>query len=122
MITRMGSVIGGIGPAEAILDVKFVALPESQHLGVEGIEFLFGDRLIDLPPVHSAFGDVVAHHELVFRRAAGEWLGANHQRSSGGEQAFMAADGVLDELRRAQIPVGDGDIANAVLVEAITAG
>jgi hypothetical protein len=33
----------------------------------------------------------------------------------------MASDGVLNKLSRAQIPMGYGDIANAVLIETITA-
>ena len=42
----------------------------------------------------------VADDELVFGRTAGELAGADDERAVGGENAFAAVDGMLQQLRR----------------------
>src|SRR5262245_59694078 len=98
-----------------------MALPKRQNFRVERIEPLLRNRLVDLPPVHGSLGHVVTNDKLVFGRPAGERLGPDHKRSAGRQKTFVAADSVLDKLRSAEVPMGYGDIANAVLVETITA-
>jgi hypothetical protein len=48
--------------------------------------------------------------------------GADDERSAAGEIPFAALDGVLQQLRRTQIPVGDIQVAEPQLLQAMAAG
>ena len=117
-----GQSIARVGAREAILDEQVLALPVCQHLRVQAIEAGLRHGLIHGPPLHGGFGSLIAYDELVLGRAAGELARPHHIGAAPGEQAFMPSDGVLQQLRRAQIPVGDIDVANAVLAQTVTAG
>src|ERR1022692_1713957 len=117
-----GQGVARVGAREAILDEQVVALPVSQHFRIQAIEAGWRHGLIHGPPLHGGVGSLVAYDELVLGRAAGKLSGAHHVGATRGEQAFVAPDRVLQQLRRAEIPVSDIDVANPVFGQAVTAG
>ena len=60
---------------------------------------------LTVAPVHVLLARRLAHDELVVRRAAGVLPGLADQRSLGGELALAAAQRLLVERGRAQVPV-----------------
>ena len=74
------------------------------------------------PQLHVGVGDLVAHHELVLGRTPGELAGADHERTAAGEGPFPALDRMLQQLRGAQVPVRDVEIAESLLFETVAAG
>ena len=116
-----GHAVFRVGADEAILHVDVVALPEGHHLGVQAVEMGFGERLIDVAPLHVGVGGFVAHDEFVLGRTPGELAGADYERAAAGEIAFAALDGVLQQLRRTEVPVRNIEVAEALLLETVTA-
>src|SRR5437870_2203449 len=98
-----------------------MTLPERDQLRVQILEAIGGERLVHRSPVHAFFRYLVANYKLVLGRAAGKLTGADYQRAACSQQSFVPRDRMLHQLRRPQIPIGDADIANAVLLEAVAA-
>jgi hypothetical protein len=72
---------------------------------MEGLELRFIDGTVDRAPVHVAVARRLAHHELVVRRAPRVLTGPAHQRAVRGQRGLTAAQRLLVENRRAQVPV-----------------
>ena len=75
-----------------------------------------------LPLFHQidVLGQPILDGELVLRAAAGVLAGANHQRAVLGKQAFAAANGMLDQRRRREIPENLGAGGDALRVKTAT--
>src|SRR6202043_1672145 len=84
----------------------------------EALEHRRRDALIDGIPVDLILGGGIGDDELVARRAASVHAGERHERAAGGDLAFRPSDGVLVELRHAQVPMLRGEPTEALLVEA----
>src|ERR1035438_374814 len=98
-----------------------MTLPEGHHFGVEPVEMLLRERLVDVPPLHVGVGGLVAHHEFVLGRTPRELPRADYERAAAGESPFPALDGVLQQLRRAQIQIGRAHVAEPLLLQAMMA-
>ena len=75
-------------------------------------------RVVVVPP-DDRIGVGVADDELVLRAAAGVDAGVGDQRSVGGDMRLVAAQGVLVELRRAEVPANARQIAEAEAIRAV---
>ncbi len=105
----------GLRAAVQVLDVERLLVREGgEEIRLQRREMVRGHRLVVVPP-DRAVGFGVADDELVVGRAAGMLAGPDHQRPVLCEQALAARDGVLDQGRRAEIPVQGGGRVDALV-------
>ena len=117
-----GHAVFRVGADEAILHIDVVTLPEGHHFGIQAVEVGFGERLVDVAPLHVGVGGLVAYDEFVLGRTPRELAGADDKRAAAGEISFPALDGMFQQLRRTEVPVRDIEVAEPLLLEAVTAG
>ena len=106
--------IGGVGAGKAVLHENILSLPIGQHTFVKGVELLPVHRLIHRAPVNRGFGARLADDVFVLGRTPCELPGSDHKRPTARQHAFVALDGVLDQLCRAEIPICGLNIAEAM--------
>src|SRR5260370_28856622 len=82
----------------------------------------FGEGLVDVARLHVGVGGFVASYEFVLGRTPGELPGADDKRAAAGKISFPTLDGMLQQLRRTKVPVGDVEVAEPLFLEAVTAG
>ena len=109
--------IGRIGAGLAVLHIDIAALQECKRFRIQPGEVLARHGLIHGAPIHRGFGQRVADDELVLRRPAGELAGLHRQRASTRKLAFLVADRVFDQFRRAKIPIRGAEIPDSVLAK-----
>ena len=88
-----------------------------EKVGEERVEVLDGHRIVVVPP-DLGLGVRVAHDELVLGAASGMRARVGDEGPMRGDTRFIALQRVLVELRRAEIPVDPGKIAEAETVRA----
>ena len=71
----------------------------------EAVVALLGDGLVEAAPPDLVVAAGLVDDELVLGRAAGVLAGPHHERAVGGEQAFLALDGLLVQGRDGQVRV-----------------
>ena len=108
---------GRVGAAAKVLGEQRLALGVGEKISEQRVEMLRRHRIVVVPP-DDWIGVGVADHELVFRTAAGVNAGVGDERSVGGNVRFVALQGMLIELRRAEIPIDAGQIPEAEAVRA----
>ena len=113
MTTRIGSRYLRVGAGPGVEDVEILVLQVRHHVAVQRVELGFVDRLVHVAPVDVLFARRLAHDELVVRRAAGVLPGRADERPLGGQNAFAAAQRLLVQGRRAQVPVDASRSKNA---------
>ena len=106
-----------IGAAVEILSEQRLAFGVGDEVGEESVEMLDRHRIVVVPP-DNTLGVRVAHHELVLRAASGMRARVGDEGPMRGDTRFIALQRVLVELRRAEIPVDLGKIAEAEPVRA----
>ena len=106
-----------IGAAVEILREQRLALGVGEEVGEERVEMLDRHRIVIFPPDRS-LGVRVAHDELILRAASGMHARIGDEGPMRGDPRFVALQRVLVELRRAEIPVDRGQIAEAETVRA----
>ena len=111
--------VGGVGARETILHVNIAPLQVSQEASIQCVEAGGFERTIDRPPPDPILGRGFLHDELVIGRTARVLTRSHDQCAAGGQQPLAPPDGVLDQSRRAQIPIGLVDVQNSVLVQAV---
>ena len=74
-------------------------------------------RIVVVPP-DNRFGRGVAHHEFVLGAASGMRARVSDKGAMRGDTRFVASQRVLVKLRRAEVPVNRGKIAEAEPVRA----
>src|SRR5207302_6433866 len=94
-----------IGSDEGVEDEDLLVLEEAAHLGVDLVEFLLWERLVDLAPPDAVGGGGVLDDELVAGGAAGVLAGGDHQCAPRGDLALAAPDRFLEEDRHGKVPV-----------------
>jgi hypothetical protein len=82
------------------------------EIGEERVEMLDGHRAVAVPP-HQRLGRAVAHHELVLCAASGMRSGVGDEGAVRRDPRFAPLQRLLVELRRAEIPVDRGEVAEA---------
>src|SRR5260370_11820290 len=80
-----------------------------------------GERLVDVAPLHVGVGGFVAYYEFVLGRTPRELPGPDDKRAAAGKISFPALDGMLQQLRRTEVPVRDIEVAEALLLEPVMA-
>src|SRR5262249_39518352 len=96
--------VGRIGAGIAIQDVKVFAGQGREQIAAQRFEVRALHRPVHLAPVDLALAGRVADDELVIRRAAGVRARAARQRTFGGDDAFVAPDGLFIQRGRREIP------------------
>ena len=110
--------VGRVGAAIAILNECFLALEVIHHAGVDDIELVGADRLIDRTPPDVVLDRVVLDHEFILGRAAGIFAGLGDKRAIDRQLAFAAAQAGFVELRGTLIPVERTHAREAMIVYA----
>ncbi len=100
-----------------ILGEQGLAFGVSDEVGEKGVEMLDRHRVVVVPP-DKPFGGRVADHELVLGAASGMHARVGDKRAMRGDLRFVALQRMLIELRRSEIPVDRGKIAEAKPVRA----
>ena len=108
--------MGGVDPCKAVLHVDVASLQIGEEPPVESVEAGRIEGAIDRSPPDPILGGGLLHHELVIGRPARILTSSHDQGSAGCQQTFAPPDGVLDEGRRAQVPIGLIDVKNSVLL------
>ena len=110
----------GLRAAEKVLDEQGVLLAErGEEIGLQCRELIRVDRLVIVPP-DRVLGLGIADDELVLGGAAGVLAGLDDERPILGKRAFATRHGLLDELRRAEIPVQSRGRADALKIQTKT--
>ena len=76
---------------------------------------------VNVAPIDTVAGDVVLDDEAVSRRTARVLPGADHQRTVGGQVPLVAAERLLDQAWRAEVPEDRVEVMNAVVGKICTA-
>ena len=101
-----------VGAAVEVLGEQRLALGVADEVGEQSVEMLDRHRVVVFPPDDRA-GLRVAHNELVLGAASGVHAGVGDKRSMRGDVGFVALQRLLVELRRAEVPMNRGKIAEA---------
>ena len=109
----------GVGTGVGFAHIQLLVGQVGHHFLVQLVKLVGVEGDVDITPPHAVFGVLVAHHEPVFGRAAGELAGVGHQGSVVGEVAFLVAQGVLNELSRRQIEVYRSGVGKAQRLQTI---
>ena len=109
--------VGGVGPRVDILDEDLAPLEERQHPLADDVEMRLVDPVVDRPPPDVARRSGFVDDELVLRRPAGVHSGFGHEPAAEREPALSAPQPVLVERRDAGVPMGRGEIAQAVILK-----
>ena len=109
----------GVGACEAVEDEDFLVLQISDDLGIDGVEALLGDGLVDGTP-----GDLVVHaggidDELILGGAAGVLAGLDDQSAGVGEGALAAAKRMLGQGCGCQIAIDSAGVDDAQFFDAV---
>src|ERR1700679_3678912 len=88
-----------------------------EKVSEEHVEMLDRHRIVVLPP-DRGLGVRIAHDELILRAASGMRASVGDEGPMRGDACFVPLQCVLVELRRAEIPVDRGQIAEAKAVRA----
>ncbi len=97
----------GVCAAGKILDVKLHAGGMVEHVLMEALEFHRVHRLVVVPP-DGVFGQRIADDELVLGGTAGVLACLDDEGAAIGNPGLAAANGVLVQFRRLEIPVDRG--------------
>ena len=101
-----------IGASVKILSEQRLAFGVSDDVGEEDVKMLDRHRIVVVPP-DKRLGIRVAHHKLVLGTASGMRPGVGDKGAMRGDLRFVALQCVLVELRRAEVPVDRGKLAEA---------
>ena len=110
--TRVRRRNAGSAAGVEVLGEQRLALGVGDEIGEQGVEMLAPHRIVVVPP-DDALGLGVADDELVLRAASGMHAGVGDQRPMRGDKRFVALQRLLIKLRRAEVPVDRGKIAEA---------
>ena len=90
---------------KAVEHKHVAALQIRDHLGLDGVELFTLDRHIDLAPRDQIVYALAVHDELVLRASSGVFAGLDEQRAVVHDDAFLAFQRMLIQLRNRQIAV-----------------
>ena len=114
-----GEPVRGIRARPEILDEEIAAAIQILlHIREQRVEVLRRDRPIDLPPPHILRDVRIVHDELVVRRAARVRRRDRDEGSHVREHPLVATHGLLDQLRRDEVPVHASAGTQSLLREA----
>ena len=108
-----------VGADMAVLNEHFLALEIGRHAPVDVTEHVRRDRAVDGAPPDVRIGRGLLHDVLVVGRAAGVDAGHGDQGPAVGDLRFAAPHRLLVEGGPSIIPMGRGDVADAVLLETV---
>ena len=110
-----------IGAGMAVLDEHLLALEIGDHAPVDVVEDLRRDRAVDRAPPDVRRGRRLLHDVLVVGRAPGMGAGHGDQRPAFGDLRLAAPHRLLVESGPAVVPMGSGDVADAVPLQSVPA-
>ncbi len=113
--------VARVGAAPHVAHEQVLSLQVLQHLLAEEVVIGGVEGEVDLPPVHVALGPGLADDETVLRRAAGMRRGDGVEGTAVHQDSLAAADGVLHQLHRVQVPEHGAGIADPVPVQPVAA-
>ena len=99
-----------VGARVTILDEEVLPLKVGAEALLNAGKLLRFDRPIHFAPADFAFAGGLAHEELILRQPTGILPGAHNERPEMTQHALMAADGLLVERGRGQVPIDVAEI------------
>ena len=107
-----------MGARVAVLNEGVLALVMLEHLVQKAVEMGFRDRAVDVAPPDFILGGVFFDDEAVIGGTARVLARFRDDGAPGGQFAFAAADGLLEQMVGVEVPIGLFDPAQSVIFQA----
>src|SRR4051794_3781396 len=104
-----------VGSGVEVLHKQLTALQISEKPLMQAVELLGRDRLVDRAPGDRLFGAWLIHDVFVLRRAPGMKTGVDDEAAAEPDLALAAADRLLVQKRRCQVPLHRAEMVHALL-------
>ena len=111
----------GVRADVAVLDEDVAALQVGEQAAVHEVEVVLLEVVVDLAPPDLVLAGGLADDEAVLRGASGVVAGSDHQRTEMSDGPLEAANRLLVESRRREVPERRPDVIDPVLLQSVLA-